>query len=96
MASASVERYVPTSSLAPYREIMNSAGVQGELLRRAEQVASAAGANGVECVADVRAGRKRAHARATAGHMEPTGFRQRGHNLKVDRILQASLDAARG
>jgi hypothetical protein len=96
MANASFERYVPSSSLAPYREIMNSPGVQAELLERAKRVASTAASQGVECTSDVRPGRKRAHARATATTTKVKSFRERGNNLKVDRILLSSIDSARG
>jgi hypothetical protein len=96
MASASIERYVPSSSLAPYREIMNSAGVQAELMARAKRIASAAQSQGVECSVDVQPGKKRAHARATATTKKAKSFKGRSHNLKVDRILLSSIDSARG
>jgi hypothetical protein len=95
MASCSIERYVPSGSLAPYREVMNSPTVQADLLARARKVASTASADGIECTADVRAGRKRAHARATAKLTKATDFRSHGHNRKVDRALLAALDEAR-
>ena len=95
MASYSIERYVPSSSLSPYREIMNSPAVQADLLARARRVASSASSDGIECTADVRAGRKRAHARATAKADKATDFRGHGHNRKVDRALLAALDEAR-
>lgn len=96
MGSASIERYVPSSSLAPYREIMNSAGVQADLLARAKRVASTAESQGIECSSDVRPGKKRAHARATATTTKAKSFKERGHNLKVDRILLSSIESARG
>ena len=96
MANASIERYVPSSSLAPYREVMNSPGVQADLLARAKLVACAAASQGVECTSDVRTGKKRAHARATATTTKARSFKDRGHNLKVDSILLSSIDSARG
>ena len=96
MADYSFERYVPSSSLAPYREIMNSPGVQAELLARAKRVASTAESQGIECSSDVRPGKKRAHARATATTTKAKSFKERGHNLKVDRILLSSIESARG
>lgn len=95
MASYSVERYVPSSTLSPYKEIMNSPTVQADLLARARKVASTASADGIECAADVRAGRKRAHARATAKVAKATDFRNHGRNRRVDRALLAALDEAR-
>ena len=95
MASYSIERYVPSSSISPYKEIMNSATVQADLLARAKRVASSASAEGIECSADVQAGRKRAHARATAKVTKATDFRGHSHNRKVDRALLAALDEAR-
>lgn len=95
MASCSIERYVPSGSLSPYKEIMNSPTVQADLLARARRVASSASSDGIECTADVQAGRKRAHARATARTAKATDFRGYGHNRRVDRALLAALDEAR-
>lgn len=93
---ASLRRYVPNSSKAPYRKIMNSGAMQAHLLEKARQVAAAAREQGVECTCDVRPGRMRAHARATTSHERATDFRTRGHNQRVDRALQAALQSIRG
>ena len=90
------KRYVPNGSKAPYRRIMNSEAVQALVLAKARQVAEAARQQGVECACDVRPGRMRAHARATAAHERVTDFRTRGHNQRVDRVLQAALQQIRG
>lgn len=89
-------RYVPSSSREPYRQIMNSERVRARLLALARRVAATARESGVECEADVRSGRMRAHARATAPHVTTTDFRTRGHNQRVDRVLQAALQQLRG
>lgn len=93
---ATLRRYVPNGSKAPYRRIMNSEAVQAHLLDKARQVAAAVRGQGVECACDVRPGRMRAHARATTAHQRVTDFRTRGHNQRVDRALQTALQSIRG
>lgn len=95
-SQAALKRYVPNGSKEPYRKIMNSEAVQAHLLAKARKVAEAARGQGVECACDVRPGRMRAHARATTARQRATDFRARGHNLRVDRALQAALQSIRG
>lgn len=74
--------------------ILNSAGVQGDLLRRAQAIANRANSqldtlDGGAFVADVRPGRTRARAAVKARGPYP-----RAHNARHNTLLK-SLDAGR-
>lgn len=73
-------------------EVMNSAGVQGDLLARAERIkARADGMGSGTYEADVQAGRNRAHARVKT----PSGdFRTMASQAKHNTLLK-SMDAGR-
>ena len=94
-SSSNLKRYVPNSSKAPYRELMNSVEVQRYLLRKADQVAAIVRAQDIECRTDVQPGQMRAHARATIDHQVVDSFKSRGHNLRIDRVLLAALQSIR-
>lgn len=75
------------------RAVMNSQGVQNELLRRAMNIADAAesvSGSGVTYAADVQPGRNRAHAL-----VKTTDRHSRASNAKHNSLLKA-LDAGRG
>ncbi len=95
-SGCNLRRYVPNPSSVPYHKVMNSDAVQALVLAKARQVAEASRQQGIECTCDVRPGRMRAHARATAAHERTADFRTRGHNQRVDRVLQAALQQIRG
>ena len=87
-------RYAPSSRRRPYDELMNGAGMQQDLLRRARAIAAASGLEGTSC--DVRPGAHRAHARVNAplaDYTAESGFAARQHNAKVVDALQANLGA---
>lgn len=105
-----ITRYRPTNDRAVYASIMNSEKVQALLLEKAKRMASEAreistttgSKNPIKVECDVRAGKMRAHARVYARKQAYTdtsdlqkSFATRGHNLRIDRILQASIDAAK-
>lgn len=72
------------------RAVMNSPGVQGDLLARAQRVAGSASAMGPgEFAADVRAGANRAHAMA-----KTTDARSMASNAKHNSLLK-SIGAGR-
>lgn len=82
-----------TINHAGARAVMNSQGVQNELLRRAMNIANAAEAmsgEGVHYAADVQPGKNRAHAL-----VKTTDRHSRASNAKHNTLLK-SLDAGRG
>lgn len=97
MASDSCEllHYRPTATRAVYDSIMNGEKVQALLLQKAQRIAGVANGEGITTTADVRPGKHRAHARASAKRQKVDSFRARGHNLRIDRVLQAAIDAAK-
>lgn len=97
MASDSCEllHYRPTATRAVYDSIMNSEKVQALLLQKAQRIASVANGEGITTTADVQPGKHRAHARASAKRQKVDSFRAKGHNARVDRVLQAAIDAAK-
>ena len=88
--------YRPTATRAVYDNIMNGEKVQALLLEKARRIAGVANGEGITTTADVRPGKHRAHARASAKLQKVDSFRARGHNQRIDRVLQAAIDAARG
>lgn len=93
-----VTRYRPTSKSEAYRAIGNSEGMKAMLLEKARRIANAATTAGdLITTEDVRDGKVVAHARVKCKkYRNAQNYRERGHNLKIDRILQQSIDAARG
>lgn len=71
-------------------QLLKSPGVQADLLRRAEAIAAAAGANGGEFVADSRIGATRA--RAIVFTADNAAERAEA----TDRALTHAIDAGRG
>lgn len=102
--------YRASSDRTPYRAIMNDEALRQLLIDKAKRVASEALAistttgskNPVKVEYDVQVGKMRAHARVYARKQAYTdtsdlqkSFATRGHNLRIDRVLQAAIDAAR-
>lgn len=75
--------------LKAFDAVRNSREVQDELLKRAERVKRQAESSGGNYRADVRPGKKRAHAR-----VEPADIRTKRSNAKHNTLLK-SLDAGK-
>ena len=77
-----------------YFEIMNRESTQKLLLRIARRIASRADGAGYTVRADIRPGRKRAHARATVYLTNPQSFKDMYHNRKWKSIARQNLLSA--